>query len=238
MNKKAQRAAIVGASSGIGREMALWLSQNGWNVAVAARREALLQELCARDPERLFPHCLDVNEQDAVPQMLENMVNALGGLDLLIISAGTGFINPELKPSIERETVKTNVESFSVVADWGYAYFKTRGGGQLAAITSVGGLIGEATAPAYSASKAYQINYIDALSRRAKKERSGVVVTEIRPGSVDTAMMKGEGHFWITRPDVAAQLSCRAILKKKRLQYVSPRWRLIGFLLRAASLFS
>ena len=238
MENKLKRALVIGASSGIGREMALWLSRNGWMVAAVARREALLQELCSVNPERLLPHCFDINMSSTVLDRMNDVTAAMGGLDLLVISAGIGFLNPELDISFERETVKTNVESFSVIADWGYSYFKTRGCGQIAAITSVGGLMAEETAPAYSASKAYQINYLEALAKRAKKERSGVIVTEIRPGSVNTAMMKGEGHFWIAQPDVVAELSCKAILKKKRLQYVLPRWRFIGFLLRISTLFS
>ena len=238
MENKLKRAAVIGASSGIGREMALWLSRNNWDISVVARREALLKELCSTNPERLFPYCFDINLPNTVPDRLNEMTAAMGGLDLLVISAGIGFINPELDPSFERETVKTNVEAFSVIADWGYSYFKAQEGGQIAAITSVGGLISETTAPAYSASKAYQINYLDALARKAKKEHSGVIVTEIRPGSVNTAMMKGEGHFWIGQPDKVAELSCEAILKGKRLQYVLPRWRYIGFLLRVKALFS
>jgi short-subunit dehydrogenase len=131
--------------------------------------------------------------------------------------------------------IKTNVEAFTALMCWGYNCFKSKGKGQIAAITSVAGLFGGCTA--YSASKAYQITYIDALRKQAKKECLNLTITEIRPGSVDTAMMKGEGHFWISQPKEAAKLACKAIFKKKKLQYVSSRWLIIGTLLRIAALW-
>ncbi len=169
---------------------------------------------------------------------IAQLAERLGGIDLLVVSAGTGFINPDLKTSLETQTITTNVAAFTVAVDWGYRYFKSRGSGHIAAITSVGGLLAESGAPAYPASKAYQILYLQSLAKRAKKDNPGCAFTELRPGSVNTDMMKGEGHFWISSPQQAAALACQAILYKKRLQYISRHWSLLGFLLRLSSLFS
>jgi len=98
-------------------------------------------------------------------------------------------------------------------------------------------MLGGADGPAYSASKAYQINYLDSVAKLARKEKINCQITELRPGSVNTDMMKGEGHFWISTPQDAARLACKAISKKKRLQYISRRWRLIGFILRCLYFF-
>lgn len=225
-------AVIIGASSGIGREMALRMSGEGWKVTASGRRTDLLQELCAINPAHIFPVEFDVNQVEAISTRLRAIVSDFGEIDVFVISAGTGFLNPVLEPDLEQSTIDTNVRAFTALADWAYSYFKKKGGGKLAAITSVGGMIGEAAAPAYPASKAYQIMYLESLRKRAKKEVPGLSVIEIRPGSVDTAMMKGEGHFWISTPQYAAALACRAIAKGKRLQYVSRRWRLLGTLLR------
>jgi len=235
--KKSQRALVIGASSGIGREMALWLAKNDWHVAAVARRENLLQELCAEFPNCMLANFFDANATETIAENLEEIVKQLGGMDLLVISAGTGFLNPELNLPLEQSTIKTNVDGFTAIANWGYHYFKTQGSGQIAAITSVGGLLSTPHGPAYNASKAYQINYLDSLRKKAKKECPAVTVTELRPGSVRTAMMKGEGHFWITSPSDAATIACQAILKKKRLQYISKRWKFIGVLLRMVSLW-
>lgn len=233
----AKKAVILGASSGIGREMALLLARENWRVAITGRRAALLEETASLFPGAVIPAAFDMTEVDALPGRLDRLVALLGGLDLLAISAGCGYLNPELEAGPELETVATNVLAFTAAADWGFSHFRERGGGRLAVITSVGGLLGEGPAPAYSASKAYQILYLDSLAKRARKEKLDIGITELRPGSVDTDMMKGEGHFWISSPRDAAAAACRAIGKGKRLQYISPRWLLVGIALRCLSLF-
>ena len=233
----AQKAIIIGASSGIGREMALILAAQGWLVGISGRRKELLEEVQAIQPDRIRCASFDAADLDRLDENLQELVEQLGGLDLFVISAGTGSLNPALDPAPELATVDTNVRAFTALCDWAYARFLTSGGGSLAAITSVGGMIGEAEAPAYAASKAYQILYLEGLRMAAKKRNPGLSVIEIRPGSVDTRMMQGEGHFWISQPVDAARLACEAIEKKAALQYVSKRWALIGLLLRLRSLF-
>ena len=229
--EKNMRAVIVGASSGIGKEMALCLADQGWHVAVLGRRTKLLDELCQNN-KNLFPYEIDVDEPEILPEKLQKAVDDLGGLDLFVISAGTGFINPELAFSKEQQTIKTNVEGFTALVDWSYNFFKSKGVGHIAVITSVSGLSEGIDGPSYSASKAYQINYIKTIRKMAKRERQNIIITEIRPGSVDTEMMKGEGHFWISTPKQASELACKAIIKRKKLQYISGKWRIIGTLLR------
>lgn len=94
------------------------------------------------------------------------------------------------------------------------------------------GLRGSRTAPSYAASKAYQINYLESLRQKACRQKLPIRVVDIRPGSVRTAMMKGEGHFWIASPQRAAQCICRAVRKGRSVQYVTPRWRWIGLALK------
>ncbi|MCD8071629.1 MAG: SDR family NAD(P)-dependent oxidoreductase, partial [Alistipes sp.] len=98
--------------------------------------------------------------------------------------------------------------------------------------TSVMGLRGSRSAPAYAASKAYQINYLEGLRQKAFRLKSGVRVIDIRPGSVDTAMMKGEGHFWITSPEDAAKMILGAVERGRGVRYVSPRWGSVAALLK------
>lgn len=236
--EKAGTAIILGASSGIGMEMALWLAEKGWKVGITGRRKNLLDDVAARFPERITASAFDVNETDTLAERLDELTQRLGGLELLVISAGCGYINPELALEPELATVATNVASFTASADWGFNHFRRQGHGRLAAITSVGGLLGEGAAPAYPASKAYQILYLAGLRKLAKKEGIQCGITELRPGPVKTDMLKGEGHFWISSPEAAADLACRAILKGKKLQYISRRWAALGILLRLFSLAS
>jgi len=217
-----RKAVILGSTSGIGKEMALWLAAQGWRVGITGRRENLLHDLNSLNSDAFVSRVIDINDRDALLDGLEKLANLLDGIDMMVISSGVGFFNPDLDDPIELKTIETNVTGFTVAADWGYRYFKQRGHGRLAAITSVAGLIGEAEAPAYSASKAYQISYLDGLRKRAGKDMPDVSITDIRPGSVRTDMMKGDGHFWISSPERAADIACRAILKGKSVQYVTP----------------
>ncbi len=158
-------------------------------------------------------------------------------MDLLIFSSGTGEINPALDFELEKPTLDTNVLGFTAVVDWGYRYFQRQGAGHLAAITSVAALQGEGVAPAYSASKAYQVNYLDALQKKSAKDRvekgrANIVVTDIRPGFVDTDMAKGPGLFWMAPVEKAARQIATAIRRKRQVVYITRRWRLIGFVLR------
>ena len=233
-----KRALVIGATSGIGKELALQLEKSGWLVCATGRRQKLLDELRGMSAEsRITTHCFDVTDIASLEQNLNAVTQLLGGIELFIISAGTGFLNPALDPQPQQETVNTNVQAFTGLCDWAFKYFLRQHNGHIVAITSVGGLIGEAESPAYSASKAYQIMYLDGLRSLVKKNRTPITITEIRPGSVDTAMMKGEGHFWISSARKAAALAYKAITKRKKLQYVSRRWSVIGLILRLKSLF-
>ena len=233
-----KKAVVIGATSGIGRELALLLEKNGWQVGATGRRTPLLDDLCTASTHGgIIPLCFDATEASSLEQNLATLEKMLGGLDLFIISAGTGFLNPELDPDLELQTVATNVQAFTRLCDWAFSRFESKKKGHLAAITSVSGLIADANSPAYSASKAYQVLYLDGLRKRAKGKALPITITDIRPGSVDTDMMKGEGHFWISSAHEAALLAYEGIAKGKTLQYVSGRWSLVGISLRIASIF-
>ena len=113
-----------------------------------------------------------------------------------------------------------------------YHVLEKQGHGHLVAITSVGGLRGEPMAPAYSATKAFQINYMEALRKKAFKSGSHIAVTDIRPGLVDTAMAKGEGLFWVMPVEKVARQIIDAIRKRKSQAYVTKRWHIIAIINR------
>lgn len=226
------RAAIViGATSGIGRAVAVRLAAAGYRVGIAGRREELLRELAQTDPDRYEMEVLDV-EDTGVCKRLEKLAEWLGSPELILSCAGTGELNDALDYRLEEATNRVNVSGFTRVMDWAYRYFEQRGGGCLATITSVMGLRGSRTAPSYAASKAYQINYLEGLRQKAFHQKLPIRIVDLRPGSVRTAMMKGEGHFWIASAEEAARCICKAIEARRAVQYVTPRWRIVGLLLR------
>jgi len=156
----------------------------------------------------------------------------LGGLDLLVISSGIGEINETLDFEIEKQTIATKIIGFTSIADWTFNYFEKQQSGHLVVISSIGGIRGSSQAPAYNASKAYQINYTEGLRQKAAKLKTHIFNTDIRPGLVDTKMAKGEGLFWVMLLEKAVNQMYNAIIRKKKVVYVTKRWRLIAMILK------
>lgn len=227
-----KKAIIVGASSGIGKELALILSENGYEVGLAARRLELLQEVAAECKNRALTAKMDVADCEEAVKVLHQLIEALSGVDLIILGAGIGHLNPELAWEPEKETIDINVSGFTALAGAAIKYFFARGHGHLVGISSIAAIRGDHTGPAYGASKAFMANYLEGLSKKAAREKPEVLVTDIQPGLVDTAMAKGEGLFWVAPPRKAARQIFQAISAGKRKAYITRRWALIAWLLR------
>ena len=144
-----KRAIIIGATSGIGEEVAKLLIQQGWHIGIAGRREEALEKLQATAPGQIEIQRLDVTDPDA-PTLLETLIRKLGGMDLFFLSSGIGSQNPDLKPEIELNTARTNVEGFTRMVTAAFNHFKTQGGGHIAVISSIAGTKGLGIAPAMS----------------------------------------------------------------------------------------
>jgi short-subunit dehydrogenase len=221
---------IIGATSGIGKELAKQYLQLGHTVAITGRRRQLLQELKQQDPG-LHTDCFDVQAADAV-ERLQLLITAIGGLDLLIYSAGYGEPSKDLIAETEIDSTATNVMGFVKIAAFTFNYFLKQGHGQLAVISSVAAVRGLGFTPAYSASKAYVSNYAEGLNIKARKLKVAIVVTDIRPGFVNTKMAKGEGQFWVAPVAKAARQIIAAIAAKKRIAYITKRWWLIAAIMK------
>lgn len=227
-----KRIIIIGATSGIGRGLAEQYAKENCLIGITGRRENLLKEVCAQDKDKLSYKVCDITHTEATISLLEMLVQELGGMDLLIICAGTGELNPDLSYQIEEPTLLTNVIGFTNIADWGFRYFEQQKRGHIVAISSVGGIRGSGISPAYNATKAYQINYMEGLRQKATKSPYSIYTTDVRPGFVDTAMAKGEGLFWVTPVDKAVKQIKKAISKKKNVAYISKRWKYVAALFR------
>lgn len=227
-----KKIIIIGATSGIGRGLAELYAQEDCLIGIVGRRENLLKEICTLDKNKLFYQACDITHTEITISCLEAFVNKIGGMDLLIICAGTGELNPNLSYLLEELTIQTNVIGFTSIADWGFRYFEQQKGGHLVTISSVGGIRGSGIAPAYNASKAYQINYMEGLRQKATKSPYPIYTTDIRPGFVDTAMAKGDGLFWVTPVEKAVKQIKKAISRKKKIAYISERWRYVATLFR------
>ncbi len=226
-----KKAIIIGASSGIGRALAKTLIEKNYKVGITGRRSDKLKTLSDSNPEMFQVCSFDVTSSESIMK-LDELVAKLGGLDLLVFSSGMGELNDSLDNEIELDTIELNINSFTKVAGWAYHLFKKQGHGHFVGITSVAGIRGNGHAPAYNASKSFQINYLEGLQHRVAKENPSIHFTDIRPGFVDTAMAKGEGLFWVASTDKAAKQIFNFIKGKQKVGYVTKRWRLIAILLR------
>lgn len=227
-----KKCIIIGATSGIGRELAKLLSAKGYIVGITGRRENLLEELASENPNSYRIKSFDISKSDTNLKNLEELVSELGGLDLIIVNSGTGNGNEELKFEIEKETVLTNVLGSTEIAGWAFNYFRKQGKGQIAIVTSIAGMRGGRFAPSYSASKAFLINYAEGLRQKAKNLKLPIYVTDIRPGFVDTAMAKSDAKFWVAKPGKAAEQIYSALIKKKKIAYITKRWIIIAYILK------
>lgn len=227
-----KKAISIGATSGIGKAVAEILLQEGYLVGVTGRREDLFTAMQQQFTGRVFCKKMDVQEQSTLASICNELVNQMGGMDLLVISAGIGEGNKQLDFEIENDVIKTNIQGFTCIADWGITFFKKQGYGHLVNISSIAGIRGNGLAPSYNASKAYQINYLEGLRLNTVKSGFDITVTDIRPGFVDTAMAKGNGLFWVAPVQKAAEQIVESIKRKKRVVYITKRWGLIGYFLK------
>lgn len=226
------RAIIVGASSGIGRELAMLLSCHGYLVGVTGRRRDLLADLADNSSGSIISEAFDVADMEAMQRGLATLIERLGGLDLLVISAGVGHINADLGWEAERDMIAVNVEGFAAAANIAVHHFLAEGTGHLVAISSIAGLRGGGDSPAYNASKAFISNYMEGLRQNLARRGLPIATTDVRPGFVDTAMAKGDGLFWVASPDKAAKQIYSAIRARKSHAYVTKRWRLVAGLMK------
>jgi short-subunit dehydrogenase len=231
------KAIVLGASSGIGYELGKILYRNNYTVGAAARRMHMLERLRNETGPDLRIEKIDISEVSSAENSLKKMIEDVDGLDLLVVSAGTGFINEELDWVQEHDTIKTNVTGFTAIADFAIKYFIKKGSGHLVGISSIAALRGGRQAPAYNASKAFQSNYLEGLRQKVRKLGLPITITDIKPGFVKTAMAKGDNVFWATEADTAAMQIFKAIQRKKSNVYITRRWRLIAWLIKALPQF-
>ena len=224
MNKK---AIIVGASSGIGREVARLLLKEGWHIGVAARREEALQELKEAAPERVEVMTIDVTQEDA-GERLQRLIEQLGGMDLYFHASGIGKQNRTLTEDIELRTMATNAVGFTRMIGTAYRYFAERGNGHIAAISSIAGTKGLGPAPAYSATKALQATYLQALEQQARQRKLDIRITDIRPGFVDTALLNDDFPYpLMMKPETVAKDIVQSIYRKRHVRIIDWRYRVL-----------
>lgn len=226
-----KKIIIIGATSGIGRELAVRYLNAGHTVGITGRRKELLEELQQQFPQQVFIESFDVTANN-ITEHLNALIQQTGGMDVFVYNSGMGDISKELNSGLEISTTQTNVNGFVELTVHAFNYFVKQGHGHIAATSSVASTRGSSWAPSYSASKAYMSNYMEGLAMKAERMKLKIAVTDIQPGFVKTKMAKGEGLFWVAELDKAADQIHRALEKRKRKVYVTKRWVLIAWLMK------
>jgi short-subunit dehydrogenase len=230
------KVIIIGATSGIGKELAIQFAKDNCIVGITGRRKELLEEIKQLYPEGVFIECFDVTGKENI-QHVENLIDRMGGMDLLIYNAGYGDPSETLDWKIEKQTVGINVNGFIEIVSYAFNYFLKQGHGHIAATSSIASVRGNSFAPAYSASKAFMSIYMEGLAikiQRIKKQNpnNSIYITDIQPGFIKTKMAKGNGQFWVAPVDKAVKQIYKAIKNKKRRVYITRRWALIAWIMK------
>lgn len=219
---------IIGATSGMGYRIAQIYQQKGWKIGIAGRRIDKLQELAALAPEQTTCGQIDITQPNAGDELF-SLIQQTGGMDVFLLCSGIGSLNRSLMPEIELDTIATNSEGFTRMVTAAYHYFAQHKGGQIVVISSIAGVKGLGTAPAYSATKRFQNIYIDALEQLACMEKQPITFTDIRPGFVQTALLKDDKYPLTMDPDYAAGKIVNAIDHKKRRAIIDWRYAILVF---------
>lgn len=226
-----QRALVTGASSGIGRGVALALAKRGTEVWAAARREELLRELCdeaAAAGGRVHALTLDVGRADETAERVEALDREIGGLDLVLANAGIGppiraqsMTWQKVKPMLE-----VNVMGCIATLTGALPGMVDRGRGHLAAVSSIAAFRGMPTAAVYCATKAAVSTFLEGI--RIDLRDTAIAVTDIRPGFVKTPMTATAKTAmpWLMELDDAVATILRGLDRREGL--VAFPWQLAG----------
>jgi len=226
-----KHALIIGATSGIGKDLAEILVANNYFVIITGRRENLLKEIKQTKPESYSYKVHDVTDLNSCETLFKELKSEFKNIDLIVFSSGVGGPNYNLNWNLEKPTLETNVLAATKIYGLAYNLFKKQGFGHLVGISSVASIRGNRHVPAYFASKAFQASYLESLWMKANRSKSKIVVTDIQPGFVDTSMAIGK-TFWMASSKKATKQIFTAIKKRKKKAYITKRWSIVAFMLK------
>jgi short-subunit dehydrogenase len=124
-----KKVIIIGATSGIGSELAKIFSNQGYEVGILGRRERLLAELSKELPNKAYPRHIDVSLPNEAIDKLNNLIEEMSGADIIVISSGVGYFNTDLEWTVEEKTISTNVCGFAAMCNAAMNFFIRQGHG-------------------------------------------------------------------------------------------------------------
>lgn len=227
------KAIIIGATSGIGEAMIKELIDNGYEVGITGRRTELLTKIQQdyQNKGKVHIQTMDVCQFDQSRTDFLELINRMGGLDMVIINAGVGSYSQKWES--ELSIIQTNVAGFCAIAHAAFQYFAEQKKGHIVGISSVAAVVGGAKSPAYNASKAFISSYMNGLLQKSIRKALNIHVTDIRPGFVKTPMTEqNRKMIWVASSEKAAKQIMSAIKRKQKIAYITKRWWIAAFIMR------
>lgn len=224
---------ITGATSGIGRELAKQLAEEGHILSLVGRRGDRLHEISEELDTEVHIYPLDVTDLEKAEEVYTKLIEKMGGLDIMILNAGVGRARTMNPWEVDHKIINVNVTAFSHGLHFAFSHFMEQGHGQIVGISSIASHAASHRAAAYTASKHFISNYMTGFRQKARRVNADITVTDIRPGFVWTEMTQhNRGMFWVASVEKATKQILKAIHKKKNHAYITKRWRLVAWLLK------
>jgi len=226
-----KKAIIIGASSGIGAEMAMQLSRKGYQLGLMARRENLLEDLVSNleGEHQVMP--IDLKNFEEAEQQMNQMIALLDDVDLIVLNSGVGAQEYQLDWIYQKQLIDVNVSGLVLMSTISMDYFIKRGRGHIVGVSSIAAHISSGLALTYCASKAFVSSYLNGLRSRVRNSKLPIIITTIEPGYVDTPMVKGSPP-WTAPVDKAVRQMIAGIENKRQHIFVTRRYRLVVWMLK------
>ena len=224
-----KNAIIIGASSGIGYELAIQLAKKGYQLGLMARRQELLIELSDRLPGQHFVQVTDLMDADMARTQLAALIEKMGDVELIVVNSGVGASERILDWTIESEMINVNVRGFTAMSMDAMNYFMQRGGGHLVGVSSIAAHFSGGLSLTYNATKAFVSNYLNGMRSRASRSELPITITTVEPGFIDTPMLESKPKGTVPVEKAVTQM-VKAIMGKKNHVYITRRWVIIAIL--------
>jgi len=222
-----KKAIIIGASSGIGYELAVQLATRGYQLGLMARRQERLAELNDRLPGQHFIQVTDLIDADMARTQLAALIEQMGDVELIVVNSGVGASEKILDWTIQSEMIDVNVRGFTAMSMDAMNYFVQRGGGHLVGVSSIAAHFSGSLSLTYNATKAFVSNYLNGMRSRASRSGLPITITTVEPGFIDTPMLQSKPMGTASVEKAVTQI-VRAILAKKSHVYITRRWVIVA----------
>ncbi len=233
-----KKVIITGATSGIGRELAIQLSQKGYTIGLIGRREERLVELKELIGESAYFQTLDVTDFEKAEEAYQSLIEKMSGLDIMILNAGVGRDHLKLNWDSDKQTIDVNVTAFVHGANVAFKYFIEQKKGHIVGMSSIASTLASGRAAAYTASKHFISNYMTGFRQKANKMGLDIAVTDIKPGYVESEMTENNKNmFWVATTEKAVKQMVKAIESRRKHVYITKRWRLIAWVAKLSPQF-